>query len=815
MSLMMTERLRTMSALKQKQLQINLVCSFGLNELNQCCARIEKAQLDPTLYQSYPAIQCAMLEQPGFFDRYQELLDMGISAMFINDWLSIEHATDCHLMDHSAEDVAILASLSTPCMSALHEYALYFHPAVQDPDEAEIICANLVHFYKTNQFTPSMLTEEERSLFTHDCMHRHLFAHEAKHTFPILAQNPILLGYLDTLCARHIDYMFHLSELQKLQALTDVDVSWLLQIHSALGGISHTIFDFFRVWLDTGAHSEHLPLCYTKLSKLSPQEQHEALQSRLAYLNLLYGGQLDGVCFRDISGDALPLLSYALAKQQKAFLHLVREHIEDFLQLSDGAMLFHPGFFQHLHLNSLTHKHLLSCLNQPNRVFPESMDMLGQQIYTFEEMRLLYTSEPVYASLYSKLTIPRTDDRLIVLRQLIKRRLIPTACPQDKLAALADRLSEKPLNRWMEQDLAHVQDLQPRQAVLLLMEYKDARRFLPDMASATEVAFYLNNQEPLAAYDSWSTAMKDIRELDQDWQVLQKELELDELFIQEHQQHIQHFLLNNGAHIARVYAPALGCEPEGFYRILRAQLMGNYHTLKYFADDLSIEIAHPITDEQKQTWMRNTEVQRAGLIAHETDDFFSIMQVGEIPQHTCLSYINGSHRDCLLSTFDSNKKILYATMDGKPIARAMLRLTKGNRNVIHNPNRRHLEFADLRSDLSVPRDTDGEEMVLFLERSYISGIDARMENVVNRLFITLAEKKAEELGVLLVLSHHYVHAVSGMGYASMNYALYISQSKAGYQYLDSLGGQCSTRNECSYTNNLFLLKAASNTKEEV
>ena len=79
MSLMMTERLHTMAALKHKQLQINLVCSFGLNELNQCCAQIEKAQLDPTLYQSYPAIQCAMLEQPGFFDRYQDLLDMGIS----------------------------------------------------------------------------------------------------------------------------------------------------------------------------------------------------------------------------------------------------------------------------------------------------------------------------------------------------------------------------------------------------------------------------------------------------------------------------------------------------------------------------------------------------------------------------------------------------------------------------------------------------------------------------------------------------------------------------------------------------------------
>ena len=815
MSLMMTERLHTMSAMKQKQLQIDLVSSFSLTELNQCCASIESRQLDPTTYQSYPAIQCAMLEIPGFFDRYQELLEKGLSAVFINDWLSIEHVTDCHLMDFSAEDVLILSALRTPCMSALHEYALYFHPTVQDPDMAEIICTNLVHFYKSRQFTLGMLTAEERSLFTHDCMHRHLFSHEANHSFPILARNPILLGYLDTLCARHIDYAFRLSELQSLQSLTSADVAWLLQIHDALGGVSCSIYEFLRVWIDTGAHVEHLPVCAAKLAGLSQQEQHEALQSRLSYLNMLYGGQLNGVRLCDIPGDALPLLSYALAKQQNTFLRLVRDHMDDFLQLPCDSMLFHPEFFQHLHLNSLTHKNLLVCLNEPARVYPESMDKLGQRICTFEELRLLVTSEPVYASLYSKLTIPRTDDRLIVLRQLLKRRLIPTACSQEKLAALARRLSEKPLNRWMEQDLAHIQGLLPRQAVLLLMEYEDVQRFLPEMTSATEAVFYLNNQEPLAAYDNWHTAMKNIRTLDQDWQVLQKELGLDEAFIQENEKHILNFLLNNGAHIARVYTPALGSDTEGFYRILRALLMGDYHTLKYFADDLSIEIAHPLTDEQKQTWMENTQVQRAGLTAREMDDFFSIMQVGETPQHTCLSYINGSHRDCLLSTFDSNKKILYASMDGKPVGRAMLRLTKGSKKAIRNPNRRHLEFADLRSAQGGHREQDNEELVLFLERSYVSGIDDRMENAVNRLFIALAEKKAEELGVRLVLSHHYVQSVSGMGYASMSYALYISQSKAGYQYLDSLGGQCSARNECSYTNNLFLLKATSDTKEEV
>ncbi len=44
-----------------------------------------------------------------------------------------------------------------------------------------------------------------------------------------------------------------------------------------------------------------------------------------------------------------------------------------------------------------------------------------------------------------------------------------------------------------------------------------------------------------------------------------------------------------------------------------------------------------------------------------------------------------------------------------------------------------------------------------------------------------------------------------MRFVAMSYHLYISKSKAGRQYLDSLGGSCGVSSEGSYKQNLFML----------
>ena len=45
--------------------------------------------------------------------------------------------------------------------------------------------------------------------------------------------------------------------------------------------------------------------------------------------------------------------------------------------------------------------------------------------------------------------------------------------------------------------------------------------------------------------------------------------------------------------------------------------------------------------------------------------------LGVQPQRMCMSYIDGAYRECLLSAFDSNKKILYAVLNGRIVGRGV------------------------------------------------------------------------------------------------------------------------------------------------
>ena len=73
----------------------------------------------------------------------------------------------------------------------------------------------------------------------------------------------------------------------------------------------------------------------------------------------------------------------------------------------------------------------------------------------------------------------------------------------------------------------------------------------------------------------------------------------------------------------------------------------------------------------------------------------------------------------------------------------------------------------------------------------------------------MLRKKAEQLGAELVLSDSYKgFALEEMKLIRAKYYMYISASKNGKQYLDSLGGMAGVQNEGSYEEGYFLLREA-------
>lgn len=104
-----------------------------------------------------------------------------------------------------------------------------------------------------------------------------------------------------------------------------------------------------------------------------------------------------------------------------------------------------------------------------------------------------------------------------------------------------------------------------------------------------------------------------------------------------------------------------------------AELLGKFSELKYPAGDLEREIAYPITSETENEWKNDLCRSAGSFLAKEETGLLPVMQIGEIPIYSCLSYIDGTNNECLLSCFDSNKKLLFIEKNGETVFRAILR----------------------------------------------------------------------------------------------------------------------------------------------
>ena len=93
-----------------------------------------------------------------------------------------------------------------------------------------------------------------------------------------------------------------------------------------------------------------------------------------------------------------------------------------------------------------------------------------------------------------------------------------------------------------------------------------------------------------------------------------------------------------------------------------------------------------------------------------------------------------------------------------------------------------------------------------MERSYEAGIPQRMVGDVMKVVFRLMKRKCEQLGALLVMNTEY-KTWKPEGMVCSDFSMYISKSKAGEQYLDSLNGSNTVDKGGCYKKNRFLVCA--------
>lgn len=563
--------------------------------------------------------------------------------------------------------------------------------------------------------------------------------------------------------------------------------------------------DGLNLWLWNEALYEDL--CKLERAFTDGADPAEVFSSKVSYVNTLYQNPVSKISLSSLSEEKSEILLYAITQKKKAFLNLINEEAELFYDLPNASMLLKKEVYQeYINLNTLNRKNLKDSADLI--LSRDRFELLAKREHTFEELKLLCTAKEAVIRLYEQLTC-KCDERLLVLRELIKRECVPYSFWKGQIEPLAAALSQKPLSRWIREDFWNIPDLSYGTALWLLVYREQLKGMEKEITMEQQALYLLKDLALVKECDSLSELKEKLILGDVSWGLLKEKLSFSEEFVQNNAARIGNFLFVGGAEIMETFLERQPSKIEEIRRLVTAELLGKFDELKYPSGDLMREIDFEVSEEAEKEWKKDRTFTRGNLVLKEETGLLPVMQIGEIPSYSCLSYRSGLNSDCLLSCFDSNKKFFFIRKNGQVVFRAMIRLTKGS--YVGDRMRKKIQFADL-SGAGKPKEEEGEELVLFLERYYEKNLAYEEQDQAVYLAFVAAKEKAKKLGARLVLSCYYQDDVKTKEYIKSNYYLYISKSKNGSQYLDSLYGEASVSDSGDYSSNIFLLE---NKEQEV
>lgn len=553
-------------------------------------------------------------------------------------------------------------------------------------------------------------------------------------------------------------------------------------------------YDFITVWLENGQLLYDLK-CIRK--KIDDKTDYSFTNDIVRYVSFCYGEILD----MDVEQYQNKIMIYAISHKKKAFIKLVKENMEVFRSIHMESVLYNSTFYEKcINLNTLNVNNLKELAQM---IYHDTKDWMLQDAanrnFTFAEFRELYKVNKKIYDIYTKLECKSVDDRLIILKELESHSGIIKESDAEILPAF---LNTKKLSDWYSKDFGYITDLDYKTLLQIFHNYPENMILLKDVDSCLEAKRICNNYSLYEDMSSLQEVRESILKTDKDWLELKILLDLSDEFVQDNKESIQKFVINNGAYILYSYLKKRKADVENIKRLFMAEILNKFDELKYHNGDLSKELSIDIADKVQNKWQVNYKVCNSKFSIWEEDRLLPVMQIGETPTHTCLSYINGAYNECLLSNFDSNKKIIFAAKNNQIVFRAVLRLTKGTTKVSH---KKQLEFYDVTGkNKSV---SNKERILIFLERPYTSGINDSELSEIFSLVFEMLQQKAKDMGAILVCSNSYKSIQNSL--ITFMYNIYISKSKIGRQYLDSLGGSATSSDECKYVRTEILVDSNS------
>lgn len=503
----------------------------------------------------------------------------------------------------------------------------------------------------------------------------------------------------------------------------------------------------------------------------------------------------------------IKFIKNAILNRKKAFLKLIVENISLFQDIKDESILFSKEFTEIVNINTLNVKDLekISKISNNNdnmhhiRISANNNNMK----LTFQEYEFLLNTCDINFDIFFKLLDLSIDERLRKCKQL------PNQYPT-KLISKTYKFEDKLYNFIKNNNLQikkkelGIKNCSVLDVITYYINIDLCEKYKDQITSGEDIRFIVENKEYLDTTDSLQLAKYNVCKDDKSFKYLLHSLDLSNEFVSKHFNNLYTFYTKG---LTNVYM-ALNNNPyqnsrqlKNLKLLTKAEIAGKLKDVKFVDEDFEKEIGLDISDSAKKEWKINRTNHKYYNV-HETYDYNDIIRLGEIPVATCQHWDGGSYSRCLLSNFDSNKKMIVAkNSNGDVIARSLLRLTKGsNKYTVTSKNK--LNFIDIDNvDITSKDDNNlesknNEELVLFLERIYSPYYGDQLTKIEEQ-FISLAREKAKELGAKLIISTSYDNVDEDL-FEKKDYYIFISYSKNGYQYLDSIGGQESESSEGSY-----------------
>lgn len=798
------EHLSLYEGIKKAQLPWDALKYGNSQEVLQVCKKIKDGKIEQTVSQMSKEVVQYLFRDKEFIDKLPIFIKEGISVWNLSTLMSGAGKELLSQYKDASLKVVLLDEVIRNEVRFL--YLKYYYKYSLTGQQKEYLNSGLGFLDKYMNVTLDELEEAQRKVFYEPLLSSNLLNDVvfSKEDIQELL-NPDLKLLLNKL-KEYLPCSYQLGKVQwnQLRQASDSIGKDLLNVLQYIEpeDISH----FLVLWLE----NEALQYDIRKLKKTIPQksegERHQMTRTSASYISVIYGSCVEGIPLEGLVKEKEKLLIYAIINRKTHFLALIQKHFDEFLSLSRFSILFDPDVYQYyLNLNTMNEKDFEKCFTL-NRIGKEQKEFMINPSYIFSELAILSDLPSVYVQVFHKLQYDRSDDRLRVFREIVKKRCLPMFMNEEEVQSLGNMLSQKSLSQWMQVEFTHIRGICPEDAIQMLSHWEQVKRFVPGVEDGVQGRYLLSNIKMLDNYKDFLELQERVIVFDKFWLDIRQKLQITDDFIEQYKENILRFLYEGGAEVIHAFLLEQPDKKEEIRRILMAELMGRFSELKYHKGDLQKEIDFPVTKTISQIWMENRESSENGIRIWEEDRMLPTMRIGEVPTSTCLSYRDGIHSECLLSCFDSNKKVMQASTDGKIVFRAIVRLTKGC--FVHIPEETSdVEFVDLtRQPKEFVKEKRSEELVLFLERPYFRWLSDEKEDAIVTMLCQLLQKKALKLGARLVVSNFYDrYKMKEKGFVLSGYSLYVSASKNGSSYIDSLGGKATVRSSRSYGRSRFWL----------